>query len=140
MHNESQRQKQVSKIIQKDIGEIFQINNIGKDSLVTITAVKSAPDLGLCRIYVSVFPPVKQYAVMEEIEKKSRMIRSEVGKRVRHQFRKVPELEFFVDNTEEEAAEVDQLIDSLDIPPAPEEDDENYKDYKDEGRLDADDF
>ena len=140
MHNESQRQKQVSKIIQKDLGEIFQLQNIGKDALVTITTVKSAPDLGLCRIYVSVFPPVKQYAVLEEIEKKSNLIRNEVGKRVRHQFRQVPNLEFFIDKTEEEAAEIEQLIDSLDIPPAPEEEDENYDNYKDEGRLNADDF
>lgn len=140
MHNETKRQKQVSKQIQKDLGEIFQIQNIGKDALVTITSVKSAPDLGLCRIYVSVFPPVKQYAVMEEIELKVTLIRQEVGKRVRHQFRQVPQLEFFIDKTEEEAAEIDQLIDSLDIPPAPEEDDENYDDYKSEGRLNADDF
>ena len=131
MQNESKRQKQVAKQLQKDLGEIFQHQNIGKSALVTVTVIKVSPDLGLARVYLSVFPVVKQQAVLEQVNDRAGVLRQELAKRVRHQLRKVPQLEYYIDNTEEEAAYINNLIDNLDIPPPSEEKSDN-EDYNED--------
>ena len=52
---ESKRQRQVAKQIQKDLGEIFQkdLKQLFNGAFVTITDVKTTPDLAIARVYLS---------------------------------------------------------------------------------------
>lgn len=86
------------------------------------------PDLGIARAYLSFLPEKNKRILLESIQENARFIRQKLGERVRHQLRIVPELQFFIDDTAEYAAKMDALFAGLDIPPAPQEDEEDDKD------------
>ena len=92
---ESTRLSKVSRQIQKDLGEIFQRQAqsfMGK--MVTVTSVRVSPDLGLAKVYVSIFPTENKEETLELIKQQSKAIRYDLGQRIRNQMRVVPELAF----------------------------------------------
>ena len=123
---EGTRQQKIAKQIRKDLSDIFQKDKWGlfKNKLITIADVKVAADLSVARIYLSMMMVKDKNALIEKIYENKSEIRKLLGNRIGKQMRKVPDLEFYNDEVEERAARIDKLIDSLDIPPA-EEDEEN---------------
>ncbi|WP_051203284.1 30S ribosome-binding factor RbfA [Hugenholtzia roseola] len=144
---ESKRQKQVAKQVQKDLGEILlHHNSLWKGAFITLTDVKVTPDLSVARVYISILHGTQQQAAPSDketlllIEDKKGLIRQELGQKVRHQLRRVPELQFLLDTTEAEAQKIDALLESLHIP-APESDaDAKPKKGTSEPPLSEDDF
>ncbi|MFT6055038.1 MAG: ribosome-binding factor A [Roseivirga sp.] len=120
---QSKRQLKFSKLIQKEISEIFQKEHSGKflGSLVTISDVRMSPDLGLARIYLSIFPVHSVDRIMGEIEEEKSRIRGSLGRRIGKDVRIVPHIAFHADTTAEDAEKMDKIIDKLNIPPKPEE-------------------
>jgi ribosome-binding factor A len=123
---QSKRQLKFSKLIQKEISEIFQKEHSSKfiGSLVTISEVSMSPDLGLARIYLSIFPVNSIDSIMEAIEADKSRIRGSLGKRIGKEVRIVPHIAFHADTTAEEAEKMDKIIHQLNIPPKSEEDSE----------------
>ena len=69
---ESQRQKKISSLIQKDISNIIQSffrDKTRSNFLVSITKVKVSQDLSLSKIYLSVFPSINNFSVLEVLNK-----------------------------------------------------------------------
>ena len=120
------RQIKFGKQIQKDLSDIFQKDSrhYFGHSLVTITGVEMSPDLSLARVYLSVFPIKNAEEVFEKLDHHKSEVRKHLGNKIGKLVRIVPELAFFHDDTEETASHMDHLIDSLVIPPAPENDEE----------------
>jgi ribosome-binding factor A len=120
---ESKRQHKFSKQIHKDISEVFQKDpkHFFGNTLTTITKVDVAVDLSLAKIYFSVLPVKEGQGVIQNLDAHKSEIRKKLGNLIGKRIRKIPELAFFLDEIEEKASYMDQLIDSLDIPPAPEE-------------------
>lgn len=120
---ESTRQLKYSKLIQKDLSDIFQRDKIGifSGSFVTIADVKMSPDLGIATVYLSMLMVKEKEALLDKINDHKNEIRRDLGNKIGKQVRIVPDLRFFIDEVEEEASKMDKLIDSLDIPPADEE-------------------
>ena len=58
----------------------------------------------------------------ERINTHKSEIRNLLGQRIGKQVRKIPELIFYMDEVEEKAARIEEILRNLDIPPAPEED------------------
>lgn len=123
---ESKRQNKVSRQIQKDLGEIFQRDpkHFFGNSLVTLMDVEVSPDLSVAKIYLSVFPIKDAEDVFFKLENMKSEVRKVLGNKIGKRIRKIPELIFYHDDTEEKASHMDRLIDSLDIPPADEDKDE----------------
>ncbi|SNS42013.1 ribosome-binding factor A [Ekhidna lutea] len=119
---ESKRQIKYGKQLQKDLAEIFQKdpNYYFGSSLGTITEVNVSPDLGLARVYLSIFPINKAEDVFKNLEKIKSEIRLKLGKKIGDRARIVPEIAFFHDDTEEKASKMDVIINKLDIPPEKE--------------------
>ncbi len=115
---QSQRQVKYGKQIQKDLAEIFQKNPsyFFKTSLGTITDISMSPDLGVARVYISVFPNAQASAIFEHLNEIKNEIRNKLGRKIGNRVRIIPELAFFHDDTEEKAAKIDKIIDDLDIP------------------------
>ena len=113
------RQHKYSKLILRDLAEIFQRDY--RDSFgpafVTLTSVEVSPDLSIASVYISVLPSSEKEQVLESIEHKKSRIRGELGRRIGKQARIVPDLRFFLDETEENASKMDDLFKDLDIPP-----------------------
>jgi ribosome-binding factor A len=119
---DTKRQHKYSKLILRDLAEIFQHDyrdSFGR-AFVTLTGVEVSPDLSVASVYVSVLPNSEQENVMETLGHKKNHIRGELGRRIGKQARIVPDLRFFLDETEEHAAQMDSLFKDLEIPPAEE--------------------
>jgi ribosome-binding factor A len=111
---ESTRQKKVSRLIQKELAEIFlrKTNEIAPGKLVSITIVRVSPDLSFAKVFLSVFPSVNQNEVVNSIKEHTSKIRFELGQKVRTQLRIVPEIAFFVDDSLEYIENIDKLLKS----------------------------
>lgn len=121
---ESTRQQKYARLLQKEIGEIFQRDTkhlFGK-AFITITLVKMSPDLGFAKIYLSMFMVDSREDMLDVINQKKSQIRKILGQRIGKQVRIVPEIAFFIDDIEDHAQKMDKIISGLDIPPAPETD------------------
>ena len=109
---ESTRQSKVAKQIQKDISDIFSKEgaDLVKGAMVTVTAVRMSPDLGYAKIYLSIFPFEKSKAIMDAVTQQEWRIRKALGTRIRNQLRIVPELTFFLDDSLDYVAHIDELL------------------------------
>lgn len=121
--NESTRQLKYSKLILKDLSDIFQKDKIGifGQSFITIADVRISPDLSIAKVYLSMLMEKDKQGMIEKITSHKSEIRKVLGNKIGKQVRIVPDLLFFIDEVEENASKIDKLIDSLDIPPAESE-------------------
>ena len=119
----TQRQQKYSRLLQKELGEIFQqdTKSMFGGAFITVSGVNVSPDFGVATVYISLTLSKKPQAILEDIREKSKQIRLQLGGRIRNQVRIVPELRFFLDETLLEAEKMNKLLASLNIPPAPEE-------------------
>ena len=119
---ESKRQQKVARQLQKDLSDIFQKEGRSwfDNAFITVTIVRVSPDLGQARVYLSFLLNKNKEMLLEDVRQRGKSIRQELGNRVRHQLRIVPDLHFFLDDTAEYAAKMDVLFAGIDIPPAPE--------------------
>ena len=116
---ETNRQKKIAGILQQDIAEVIQrmLSDSGRRNLVvSVTKVKVTVDLSIAKAYVSVFPTAHAKEFMKDIEKMAPHIRHEIAQRTRHQFRRMPELEFFLDDSLEYIDQIDRSLKGLDNP------------------------
>ncbi|MTI41286.1 ribosome-binding factor A [Fulvivirga lutimaris] len=120
---ESTRQLKYAKLIQKDLSDIFQRDKMGvlAGAFITIADVKMTPDLSIATVYLSMLMVKDKEALLDKINEHKNEIRRDLGNKIGKQVRIVPDLRFFIDEVEESASKIDNLIDSLDIPPADEE-------------------
>jgi len=77
---------------------------------VSVTRVKISPDLSVCTAYLSIFPSERSDELISNISKNEKQIRYELGTRIRHQMRIVPELRFFVDDSLDYIDRIDELL------------------------------
>ena len=110
---ESNRQKKVSRLLQKELGIIFQQK--GRDfgrKMISVTTVRISPDLGVAKVYLSIFPPDKKddEETMESVKNHSSKIRNELGQKIKSQLRVVPELAFFEDDSLDYIDNIEQLL------------------------------
>lgn len=106
------RQQKFSRLIQKEIGEIFQkdgYNFFGK-AFVTVTGAKISPDLSIAKVYLSIFGSPNSQGVLDEIERHNKEIRKRLGNSIRHQARIIPELKFFLDDSLDQVEKIEKLL------------------------------
>ncbi|EOZ96542.1 Ribosome-binding factor A [Indibacter alkaliphilus LW1] len=126
---ESKRQQKYSKLIQKELGEIFQKEGkhlIGS-AFITVARVMVSQDLSLARVYLS-FLMDKDKAVFDTLNKKKSELRKHLGNRIGKSVRVVPEIALFLDESASYAQHMDAVISKLDIPEASEDDEDEEED------------
>jgi ribosome-binding factor A len=111
---ESTRQKKVSRLIQKELADIFLRNNkeLAPGKLVSITIVRVSPDLSFAKVFLSIFPSTNQDEVLNTYREHVPKIRFELGQKVRTQLRIVPEIAFFIDDSLDYIDNIDKLLKS----------------------------
>lgn len=98
---EGKRQRQVASALQEEMNDIFRRLNLNMidGGMVSISSIKVTPDLLEARIYLSLFQVNDAAAVMKTIEARAWEIKKELASRVKHQFRRIPVLHFYLDDT-----------------------------------------
>jgi ribosome-binding factor A len=114
------RQQKYARLIQKELSDIFQRDKKGilDNAFVTIADVKISTDLSVARVYISMLLAKEREKVLERINARKKEIRKALGDKIGKQVRIIPELNFFIDEVEESAARIEDLIKNLHIPPA----------------------
>jgi ribosome-binding factor A len=108
------RQNKISRLIQKELSDIFvrESKEWVKNVMITVSVVRVTPDLAIAKVYLSVFPSERKDEVLTAVEENAKKIRGEMGNRVRNQLRVIPELHFFIDDSLDYIENIDKLLKS----------------------------
>ena len=109
---ESKRQKRVDKLLQKDLGEIFQqdMRHLTHGAMVTVTKVNITPDLQSAKVYLSIFAAKDKDGLIKNIQRHASELRGKLGNRIRHQMKSVPELHFYEDDSLDYIENIENLL------------------------------
>lgn len=109
---DSIRQNKVSRLIQKDLSDMFQYEckEYAAGAMLSITTVRVSPDLSYAKIYVSIFPSNLTEPVMKSLDENNKNIRFLLGKKIGKQMRIIPELRFFQDDSLDYIEKIDELL------------------------------
>lgn len=108
---DSTRQNKIARLIQKELGDIFlKMTKEMRGVLVSVSIVRVSPDLGIAKAYLSIFPSSKGSETVELLNQNVKSIRYELGTRVRHQLRIIPELRFYIDDSLDYIEHIDSLL------------------------------
>ena len=92
------RQQKYSKLIQKELSDIFVRDKRGilGNSFITIMEVRMSPDLSVAKIYVSMTLAKDKNIVLDKLNIHKPEIRKALGEKIRNQARIVPQLAFLL--------------------------------------------
>lgn len=108
------RTEKVASLLQRELGDIFQKELPRSGPLATVAEVKVTADLGIARAYVSIIGSEAERAeMMEFLHAETKGLRKILSSRIRYQFRRIPELEFYEDRLFEHANRIEQLLKSV---------------------------
>ncbi len=109
---ETNRQKKVAKVIQKDLADVLREDaQRGLLSvIISVTKVHVTPDLNEAKAYLSIFPNEKRDEIFKGIQLNAHQIKHNLAQKTRHQMRKMPELTFFIDDSLDYIEEIDEAL------------------------------
>ncbi|MGB0981796.1 MAG: 30S ribosome-binding factor RbfA [Winogradskyella sp.] len=102
MEEYTQRQKKIGGILQKDLAQVLQkaVTDGGmRGVIISVSKVNVTTDLSMAKVYLSIFPNKEAKPLLEGIKSNKPLIRHELAQRTRNQLRRMPQLEFFIDDS-----------------------------------------
>lgn len=113
---ETNRQKKIAGLLQKDLVDVLQkaAQDGMKGIIISVSKVHVTSDLGVAKIYLSVFPSDKREELLKGVVSNTPLIRHEMAKRTRNQLRRIPELLFFGDDSLDYIEEIDKSLKGTD--------------------------
>ena len=116
---ETNRQRKIASVLQKDLVDVLQ--KAAQDGMqgviISVSKVSVTPDLGVAKVYLSVFPSNKREAIIQGVSSNAPLIRHELAQRTRNQLRRMPELIFFADDSLDYIEEIDKSLKGEDTNP-----------------------
>ena len=108
---ETTRQNKIARLLQKELSDIFEKQTRAtRGVIVSVSKCRISPDLSICKAYLSIFPSERAEDLLANINANVRALRFELGQRIRFQLRIVPELKFFIDDSLDYIAHIDELL------------------------------
>lgn len=106
----SVRTEKVAHLIKEEVGLLIERDYRSSEmGFTTVTKVMMSPDLRLAKIYISVFGDAKsKERTLFLLNEAKKDIRQFIGKAVRIKF--TPEIAFFIDDTMDYVANIEQLL------------------------------
>ena len=124
---ESKRQAKFSRQIQKDLSDIFMREGQSLTGLkfIGVSGVRVSPDLGYVKAYLTFLNEKDPQKAVNLVRQYNKEIRTMLAAKIRHSVKKIPELEFFYDDTMDFVEKMDKLFEGLHIPKAADNKEEN---------------
>ncbi len=109
---ESTRQKKVARLVHKELAELIMHHGaeLAHGKMISVTTVRVSPDLSLAKAWVSIFPSEGAEAALESLRSSVTRLRYELGQKVRKQLRIVPEIAFFIDDSNDYIDKISNLL------------------------------
>lgn len=116
---ESNRQKKISSVLQSDLVDVLQ-GSATKGGMygiiISVSKVNVTVDLSIAKVYLSIFPNDKAQELIDGIRSNAHLIKHEIAQRTRNQLRRMPDLEFFVDDSLEYIEKIEKSLKGTDNP------------------------
>ncbi|MDO8317225.1 30S ribosome-binding factor RbfA [Flavobacterium sp. 123] len=116
---ETNRQKKIGGVIQKDLVDILQ-GEVRKNGLtnliISVSKVVVTSDLSVATVHLSIFPQDKAKETLAAIKTNTTLIKHDLSQRVRLQLRKVPNLVFFIDDSLDYIEKIDNALKNQENP------------------------
>ena len=112
----SKKQLQVGELIKRNFSMILLQEGpyiYGNEVLVSVTNVIMTSDLGIAKIYLSVYNTHEKEKVVTRLNHHISPLKNELAKRIRKQVRRIPNIVFYIDETLDEIYKIDTLYDEL---------------------------
>jgi len=110
---ETNRQKKIGSVLQNDLVDILQ-GEVRKNGLtnliISVSKVSVTTDLGVARVYLSVFPQDRAKEILEAVKSNAPLIKHDLSQRVKLQLRKVPNLSFYIDDSLDYIEKIDNAL------------------------------
>ncbi|NNE29676.1 MAG: ribosome-binding factor A [Saprospiraceae bacterium] len=113
---ETKRQRQVAQVVKRHFASVLREEGsyvFGHEALVTVTDVKMSPDMGLAKIYLSVYNVLDKQSVISLLEGSHRRLQSSLYHRIRKHVRRMPSFQMYLDDTLDEMYRLRDLFDRL---------------------------
>jgi ribosome-binding factor A len=109
---DSRRQLKIASVIKEAFTQILlrEGRSIYGGSLVTVTNVKVTSDLTLVRFYLSIYNTPTPDAIIENFEAKKHELKRWLAEKLRHDLRRIPEIEFFKDETLDQVFHMEEVF------------------------------
>ena len=116
---ETNRQRKIAGVLQQDLVDVLQraAQDGMKGVIISVSKVSVTADLGVAKVYLSVFPSEKRDEIIKGVQSNAPLIRHEMSQRTRNQLRRMPELLFFGDDTLDYLEEIDKSLQGKDEDP-----------------------
>lgn len=105
------RMEQVNALLQQKLAQLIAQEVPLPGGLITVTAVRCAPDLGNATVSISVLPEKYFGSVLRQLKKKTSIVTKQLQKKLK--LRRIPRLQWKIDSTESEAAELEEVFQTL---------------------------
>jgi ribosome-binding factor A len=113
------RQNKFASLIQKEIAILLQkqIREEGLNKLlISVTKVNITSDLSIARIYLSIYPSSQAKKVLEAIQNNSFKVKHNLAIVLKNQIRKIPSINFFLDDSLDYIDDIEKALKSKDNP------------------------
>lgn len=116
---ETNRQKKIGSVLQKDLADILQgevrKNNIS-NLVISVSKVSVTTDLSVASVHLSIFPQAKAAETLAAIKSNGPLIKHDLAQRVKLQLRKVPNLNFYLDDSLDYIEKIDKALKGTENP------------------------
>jgi ribosome-binding factor A len=112
MEELSTRQQKIARLIHREMADMLLKFNKTQfpGKLISVTVVRVTKDLGIARIYLSIFPSEFGAQVLKEIELIHKPLRGELGRKLGKSLRVIPDLEFYIDDSLDYIEKIEKLL------------------------------
>ena len=116
---ETNRQRKIAGVLQQDLVDVLQraAQDGMKGVIISVSKVSVTADLGVAKVYLSVFPSEKRDEIIDGVKSNTPLIRHELAKRTKNQLRRMPELLFCGDDSLDYIEDIDKSLKGEDIDP-----------------------
>jgi len=102
------RIEQINELLRAEIASAIERAAELPEMMVTVTKVDCARELDSAKVWVSVLPDHKAGSALQALRRQQGLIRQLIGKRIA--WRKLPRLVFLFDDTEKQAAGLEEIF------------------------------
>ena len=116
---ESNRQKKIAGVLQQDLAELLQamLKEGGQTGIIiSVSKVQVTVDLSQAKVHLSIFPSKDADAILSEIRQVSPQIRHRIATLTKDQLRRMPELNFYLDDSLDYIEKIDRAFDGSEDP------------------------
>lgn len=113
MQKNSNRMNRIDEELKKELSNIisYELQNSKITGMISVTKVKTTPDLRYARVYVSILNSKNRKETLAGLKQASGYIRSQIASRIN--LRITPELVFELDESLEYGARIDSILDEI---------------------------